>query len=49
MPPGWDHTGNHKFAKDIRQQYIKEHGEKAVIDSLPNGDQRKNEEVPAAP
>jgi hypothetical protein len=45
MPPGWDHTGNYKLAKDIRQQYIKEHGEKSLIDSLPDGERLKSAEV----
>jgi len=46
MPPGWNHTGDHKLAKDIRQQYINEHMEtplhakKPLVDSL--SDDRRN-------
>jgi hypothetical protein len=49
MPPGWDHTGNHKLAKDIRQQYLKEHAEKSSIESLPAGERHKNAEVHTTP
>ncbi|WP_276371857.1 sterol desaturase family protein [Chryseolinea sp. H1M3-3] len=45
MPPGWDHTGNHKLAKDIRQQYIKEHTGQPLVD--PVSDDQLNPEHPA--
>jgi hypothetical protein len=48
MPPGWHHSGDHKLAKDIRQQYINDHVEnrlhtqKPLIDPSSENDRRNS-------
>jgi hypothetical protein len=34
MPPGWSHTGDHKLAKEIRQQSIRERADRLEIRSF---------------
>jgi len=43
MPPGWNHTGNHKTAKVMRREFLQDHGSTIHVSMIEQEDVLKSE------